>query len=66
MGAPIAGAMLVVLLCRGFDNIFEAPRLALLFDLVAMFGLLLGWPPHAATRPREGVAGPRSTRIIHV
>ena len=66
MGAPIAGAMLAVLLCGCFDNIFEAPRLALLFDLVAMFGLLLGWPPRAASRPREGAPQPRSARIIHV
>ena len=47
MGAPIAGAMLAVLLCGAFDNVFEAPRIALLFDLVAMLGLLLGWPPRA-------------------
>ena len=66
MGAPIAGAMLAVLLCGCFDNIFEAPRLALLFDLVAMFGLLLGWPPRATRPPREGVSQPRSPRIIHV
>jgi hypothetical protein len=53
LGAPIVGAMLAVLLCGFFDNIFEAPRLALLFDLVAMLGLLLGWPPRAVFPPRE-------------
>jgi VanZ family protein len=55
MGAPIAGAMLAVLLCGAFDNVFEAPRIALLFDLVAMLGLLLGWPPRAVPKPPEGI-----------
>jgi len=55
IGAPIAGAMLAVLLCGCFDNIFEAPRIALLFDLVAMLGLLLGWPPRAVAPPGDVV-----------
>jgi hypothetical protein len=55
MGAPIAGAMLAVLLCGTFDNVFEAPRIAMLFDLVAMLGLMLGWPPRAAT-PNSNLA----------
>lgn len=68
MGAPIAGAMLAILLCGCFDNIFEAPRVALLFDLAAMFGLLLGWPPRERRRvartdnPTESL----SKRVIHV
>jgi hypothetical protein len=58
IGAPIGGAMLAVLLCGFFDNIFEAPRIALLFDLVAMLGLMLGWPPRAVAPPRD-VVSPR-------
>jgi VanZ family protein len=68
MGAPIAGAMLAVLLCGCFDNIFEAPRVALLFDLAAMFGLLLGWPPRERRRGgrTESPTEPLSKRVIHV
>jgi VanZ family protein len=72
MGAPIVGALLAIFLCGVFDNVFEAPRVALLFDLAAMLGLMLGWPPptvappHAHTSPRDGVSEPRSPRIIHV
>ena len=65
MGAPIAGAMLAVLLCGGFDNVFEAPRIALLFDLVAMLGLLLGWPPRAIANPTDVVPQAKSWWIIH-
>ncbi|HET6235248.1 MAG TPA: VanZ family protein [Acetobacteraceae bacterium] len=72
IGAPIAGAMLAVLLCGCFDNIFEAPRIALLFDLVAMLGLMLGWPPSAIPTPGEIeppvgiVPQAQRGRIIHV
>ncbi len=72
IGAPIAGAMLAVLLCGCFDNIFEAPRIALLFDLAAMLALMLGWPPGAIATP-AGIGPPASIvppaqrgRIIHV
>jgi hypothetical protein len=66
MGAPIAGALLAVFLCGIFDNVFEAPRLALLFDLATMLGLMLGWPPRAPGLPRDAVSQPRGPRIIHV
>jgi hypothetical protein len=66
MGAPIAGAMLAIFLCGVFDNVFEAPRVALLFDLVAMLGLMLGWPPRPIAPPRHGTSQPSSRRIIHV
>jgi VanZ family protein len=72
IGAPVAGAMLAVLLCGCFDNIFEAPRIALLFDLVAMLGLMLGWPPSIIATP-DGIGPPVSIvpqaqrgGIIHV
>ncbi len=58
MGAPIAGAMLAVLLSGCFDNVFEAPRIALLYDLAAMLGLMLGWPPREFDVP--GVPQPGS------
>jgi len=64
LGAPIAGAMLAVLLCGCFDNIFEAPRIALLFDLVAMLGLMLAWPPRADAPPRDVVPRAQSWWII--
>ena len=66
MGAPIAGAMLAIFLCGIFDNVFEAPRVALLFDLVAMLGLTLGWPPRRIAPPRHGTSQPSNRRIIHV
>jgi VanZ family protein len=55
MGAPIAGAMLAVLLCGVFDNVFEAPRIAFLFDMVAVLGLMRGWPPRAAPATSDAV-----------
>jgi hypothetical protein len=67
LGAPIAGAMLAVLLCGCFDNIFEAPRIALLFDLVALLGLMLGWPPHVVLpQPQQTPRPSHGARIIHV
>jgi hypothetical protein len=63
MGAPLAGAMLAVLLCGAFDNVFEAPRIALLFDLAAMLGLLLGWPPRP-TPPRPTPPRPTPPRPV--
>jgi VanZ family protein len=45
LGAPVAGGILGVLFCGLFDNVFEAPRIAFLFYLAAMLGLMLGWPP---------------------
>ena len=66
MGAPIAGAMLAIFLCGIFDNVFEAPTVALLFDLVAMLGLTLGWPPRRIAPPRHGTSQPSNRRIIHV
>jgi hypothetical protein len=66
IGAPIAGAMLAILVSGCFDNIFEAPRIAVLFNLVAMLGLMLGWPPRAADPPREAPPQPPSARIIHI
>ena len=63
-GAPIDGAMLAVLLCGCFDNIFEAPRIALLFDLVAMLGLLLGWPPRAVARRAPSRAPPPPHDVV--
>lgn len=65
MGAPLAGSMLAVLLCGGFDNVFEAPRVALLFDLAAMLGLLLGWPPRAATPTPDASRSVRSWWPVH-
>jgi VanZ family protein len=64
IGAPIDGAMLAVLLCGCFDNIFEAPRIALLFDLVAMLGLLLGWPPRAVARRAPSRAPPPPHDVV--
>ncbi len=72
MGAPIAGAMVAILISGCFDNIFEAPRLALLFDLAAMLGLMLGWPPRAGALPGADVARhevpaqERRPRTIHI
>jgi len=65
-GAPIAGAMLAILLCGIFDNVFEAPRIALLFDLAAMLGLMLGWPHRAVDPPRKVPPRPPTARIIHI
>lgn len=65
LGAPIAGAMVGITLCGLFDNVFEAPRIALLFDLVAMLGLMLGWPPRSDTRPDELPPEAKSWWIIH-
>jgi VanZ family protein len=67
IGAPIAGAMVAILLSGCFDNVFEAPRLALLFDLAAMLGLMLGWPPRTVAPPPPSEAPPPpDARIIHV
>ena len=66
LGAPIAGAILAILLCAIFDNVFEVPRIALLFYLVAMLGLMVGWPPRVANPPRKAPPGPQSARVIHI
>jgi hypothetical protein len=65
LGAPIAGAMVGITLCALFDNVFEAPRMALLFDLVAMLGLMLGWPPRSVSQPDELPPETKSWWIIH-
>lgn len=65
LGAPIAGAMVGITLCGLFDNVFEAPRIALLFDLVAMLGLMLGWPPRAAIEPTDLRPESQSWWITH-
>lgn len=65
LGAPIAGAMTGIMVCGLFDNVFEAPRIALLFDLVAMLGLMLGWPPRAGAPQGEDLPPPRSWWIVH-
>jgi hypothetical protein len=57
--------MVGITLCGFFDNVFEAPRIALLFDLVAMLGLMLGWPPRAANDPTDMQPGPRSWWATH-
>lgn len=60
LGAPIAGAMIAIMICGLFDNVFEAPRLALLFYVVAMLGLILGWP--SRTPPAAAPAAPDPPR----
>jgi hypothetical protein len=65
LGAPIAGAMVGITLCALFDNVFEATRMALLFDLVAMLGLMLGWPPRSVSQPDELPPETKSWWIIH-
>jgi len=42
--APVVGGLTAMLLSAVFDNVFEAPRLALLYDLVLMLGLIVGVP----------------------
>jgi VanZ family protein len=42
--APVVGGLSAMLLSGVFDNVFEAPRLALLYDLVLMLGLIVGVP----------------------
>ena len=65
LGAPISGAMVGITLCGLFDNVFEAPRIALLFDLAAMLGLMLGWPPRSVSQPDELPPETKIWWIIH-
>jgi VanZ family protein len=65
LGAPIAGAMVGILFCGMFDNVFEAPRIALLFDLVAMQGLMLGWPPRTSLPEEEDEPPPAPWWIVY-
>ncbi len=54
--APVVGGLTAMLLSGVFDNVFEAPRLALLYNLVLMLGLIVGVP--RGTTAKGAVAGP--------
>ncbi len=56
MGAPVAGAIAGFMVSCLFDNLLEAPRLALLFFLLCGCGLMM-WQA-ASTRPSTGSTTP--------
>ena len=55
LGAPVLGALVAILTSGVFDDVLEAPRLALLYYIVVILGMLLGWPanPDAPARPAQ-------------
>ncbi len=59
--APVVGGLTAMLLSGVFDNVFEAPRLALLYDLVVMLGLIVGVPRGMPTQ--RAVPGTRRAEI---
>jgi hypothetical protein len=59
--APVVGGLTAMLLSGVFDNVFEAPRLALLYDLVLMLGLIVGVP--RGTPAQSAVRGSRRAEI---
>jgi hypothetical protein len=56
IGAAIIGGIVALLINSLFDAVLEAPRLALLYDLVLMAGLVMPAPPMRGLLPEPHAA----------
>ena len=57
-GAPVLGGLVAMLISGLFDNVFEAPRLAVLYYMVLVLGLIVGMRP-----PRPARQTPRTAAL---
>jgi VanZ family protein len=58
-GAPVIGGLVALLISGLFDNVLEAPRLAFLYDMLLVLGLVLGMRPGWPRRDK-----PRAQRVM--
>jgi O-antigen ligase len=55
-GAPLLGGLVAMLISGLFDNVFEAPRLAVLYYMVLVLGLIVGARPPRPARQTQRTA----------